>query len=201
MNSQLFPREPSVLRITVVNNLSEWREKSGPYHKLDFAWGVTLDDGHVVIKSPFFSDISPSTFAKVLCHEVNHAYWVDNFGLTGAGWGPHWIVEGLANLIAPARDLFSREEVISLAIERRATSAALEYGYEEIRGVDDLRYRYSLWRAAVAELAPGGNAERLMKCLCDFCSNPGEDNFRKAFCAQFGVPLEDFFEMLMHQSG
>ncbi len=180
-NQLLFDITPTELRVTVVNNILEWRASAGPYAHLEFALGVTLDNGDVVVKSPEYGNIDFDRFAKLIAHELNHSFWVHNFGKLGAGWTPNWVVEGLANFVASPRDLLAPDEILELSRQRKIGPESLEFQYRDLTGPEELVFLYSLWRAAIINLCPDGNTAGLMRCLRSYIQNPCEEHFQLAF--------------------
>jgi len=189
----LFKQAPSPLQVTIVTDLSSWSVAAPQYAHLHFAWGVTLDNGHVVVKSPEFARIEPSRFERVLAHEVNHAFWLTNFGREGAGWSPIWVVEGLANYVSAARDLLAVSESAHTAIDRGRGVADLEFHYRDLSGPEELVTLYSLWRAFIEDIYLDEGPARLMTtlgtALADPCNTFSEETFQRAFEQEFRTSL------------
>ncbi len=192
-NRAFYGGAPSEVRVSLVYNEEEWRAAAGPYGHLTFAWGVTLDDGSVVVKSPEYAQIEHDRFERVVLHEINHTFWMWHFGKHGAGWSPHWVVEGIANLLAPARDLLNTEEVAAVVQKQGMNGSCLEYGYRDLVGPEELVVLYSVWRATIQALCPQGDATRLMKCLRSFAEEPSEQRLNSLIKEEFGSTLETFF--------
>lgn len=197
INLELFGTAPKKLQVTVVRSPDEWRAHAAQYRHLEFAWGLTLDDGSITIKSPEFSGIDFERFSKVLTHEVNHAFWVEQFGRHGAGWTPNWVVEGLANFAAAARELFPPDET-ALAAQREGLNAtALEFYYRDMSGPEELIHCYSLWRAVIAHLFEQGGRAHLMTTLLEFTTAPPQSILQTASSEIIHSRLMNFLRVLL----
>jgi hypothetical protein len=193
INSALFGSAPKTLQVTVVRSPDEWRSLAAQYGHLEFAWGLTLDDGSITIKSPEFASIDFDRFRKVLIHEANHAFWVEHFGRSGAGWTPNWLVEGLANLAAAARDLLSYEEAALTAKRERLDVTSLEFYYRDMSGPEELVRCYSIWRAVTKHLFERGQKEYLITALREFSTSPTPQHFAYCFERHCSFSIDELF--------
>jgi hypothetical protein len=193
INQDFFLIGPSHIDVFVANNPAEWKRQAGAYAHLTFAWGVVLDDGKIVVKSPEYAGITDAQHESVLCHEINHSYWITHFGKLGVGWSPHWVVEGVANYVSPARSLLSPQSAAAFALLNGDTATALEYDYVDVEGAQQMILKYSLWRAVVADVIDHYGKDALLGCIRSFAVAPSRGRFDEAFLATFGVSLEPYF--------
>jgi len=134
--------------------------------------------------------MSRATFQVVLNHETNHAFWQAKFG---SAWTPNWVLEGMANLVAPAQPLLSNAEIGAVIIQTKTDARALEYVYQELQNEEDLIFKYSLWRAVIADLCPARDATELIKCLDQWRRSTSKEKFDEVFLEHFGVTLVEYF--------
>lgn len=181
LNESIYPKAPPLIRVTICCNQEEWRREASEYANLDYAWGVTLDNGGVVLRHPSLSGIDSSRFSRVVTHELSHCFWIHCFPL--AGWSPIWLVEGVANVVAATRDLMPLEDVRAAARQGIFDPKMLEHQYRPFRDQSELVRCYSLWKAMVTEIEHECGIDRLMQCIDSFqrSTRPSETEFWSTF--------------------
>lgn len=138
-----FPTPP--LRVIVCHSAAEWRRASR-YYYFDFARGVVLRDGTVVLKNRVLAKRSLTAWSKIAAHEINHSYWCTLRGRRRDLWSPIWLVEGLACYVA-GNDVVVSQQKLKGLLRNVSQRPLLPYRYRAalFRGREDVTFFYSLW--------------------------------------------------------
>lgn len=145
INESFFGYPLPHLLLVVCHSNAEWKRATKYYH-FEFARGVVLRDGTVVVKSPKLAQRSITQWKKIVAHEINHTYWAELSPRGRDLWSPIWLLEGLACLVAKNDVVMSVREMRK-AVRSLPVDSLLPYRYRASLFPDHqaVRIYYSLW--------------------------------------------------------
>lgn len=145
INESFFGYPLPHLLLVVCHSKAEWKRATKYYH-FEFARGVVLRDGTVIVKSPKLAQRSITQWKKVVAHEINHTYWAELSPRGRDLWSPIWLLEGLACLVAK-NDVVMGAPEMRRAVGQLPANSLLPYRYRASLFPDyqTVKAYYSLW--------------------------------------------------------
>jgi hypothetical protein len=145
VNENFFGYSLPRVNIVVCHSKGEWRRATTYYH-FEFARGVVMRDGTVVVKSPLLARRSVQQWQKIVAHEINHAFWMRRSARGRDLWSPIWLLEGLACFVAK-NDIVMNARAMKEAVRHLQVRSLLPYRYRAALFPDyrTVKIYYSLW--------------------------------------------------------
>lgn len=145
VNENFFGYSLPRLNVLVCHSRGEWKRATAYYH-FEFARGVVMRDGTVVVKSPLLARRSVEQWQKIVAHEINHAFWMQGSSRGRDLWSPIWLLEGLACLVAK-NDVVMHARAMRKAVRQLRVRSLLPYRYRAslFPDYETVRRYYSLW--------------------------------------------------------
>ena len=202
-NLRFFAANSFAARVIVCHSADEWK-KASQYYFFEFARGVVLRDGTVVLKSPQLAKRSHALWTKIAVHEFNHAVWclMHKSRKRREIWTPIWLVEGLACFVARNDIILSKRETLR-QLRRSDINDWLPYRYRAtlFPNSEMVRLYYSVWYYFVCWL-DGCYGEQLAALIEEMPKVRGKHDIQSKVRSCFKKELDDLFSewLLTHKA-
>lgn len=198
-NKKYFNFDLPHLNVVSSHSSDEWRIQS-KYYYFEFARGLVLRDGTVVVKNKKLAKKSSAAWGKILTHEINHSYWCElrkkNQNRREL-WSPIWLAEGMACFVAKNDFILPLQKLKKISTHQQFSKTSLPYRYSSslFKSAEDIIILYSLWTNFFIYLSKRGLTKT--KLINLISKNASKSSFDRNFKNLMGqLPNEVYFDYL-----
>lgn len=143
-NQRFFTAIPDNFNVIICTNEEMFKQFAREYY-VPYAKALVHRNGDVVTRSQGSMRASDKQFFRILTHELNHTFWVNNG--KREKYSPFWLCEGLACYAAKNAYIYSRGRVMHEIRKANIDATILHYRYlsRHLISKKRLRLLYSIW--------------------------------------------------------